>query len=390
MKPVVHVVGAGLAGLAAALAAARSGHAVHLYEAAPRAGGRCRSFHDPLLDRVIDNGSHLLLGVNRVALSYLKVSGGLDFVQSLPPRIHFAHVGSGHSWTASPTRLPVSAWEVWRAVRPGGGTVAQRLGSCRGFADFWQPLCLAIMNTAPEHADARLFARVLRAIVLGGRTGFRGYVFPHGLSAALVDPTLARLRELGAFIHFGQRLSAISQHRLTLTGMAVSLGKNHRIILALPPWALESLLPESSHFDTETIVNVHFRLPHAHARALPHPLGLIGGMGHWLFVRGDVASVTLSAARAVPDAAILWQEIAPMLALDIPTPPHRVVWEKRATLSHSPAISCRRPGPTTGRDGVFLAGDWLASPWPCTMESAISSGLAAARLAVGRDDLRFS
>lgn len=388
MKPVVHVVGAGLAGLAAALAVARGGHPVHLYEAAPRAGGRCRSFHDPVLDRVIDNGSHLLLGANRVALDYLKASGGLDFVHALPPRIHFAHVGNGHTWTASPTRLPVSAWEVLRAVWPGGGTVAQRLGSSQGFADFWQPLCLAILNTPPADADARLFARVLRAILRGGRAGFRGYAFPHGLSAALVDPTVARLGELGAGIHFGQRLISISQHQLTLTERAVSLGKNDRIILALPPWALESLLPEIGHFDTETIANVHFRLPHAHA--LPQPLGLIGSMGQWLFVRGDVASVTLSAAQATPDAAILWHEIAPLLALDIPTPPHRVVREKRATLRHTPSSSRRRPGTTTGRDGVFLAGDWLASPWPCTMESAISSGLAAARLAVGRDDLRFS
>ncbi|AVM73538.1 hydroxysqualene dehydroxylase [Magnetospirillum gryphiswaldense] len=388
MKPVVHVVGAGLAGLAAAQAVARSGHAVHLYEAAPQAGGRCRSFHDPVLDRVIDNGSHLLLGVNRVALDYLKASGGLDFVHALPPRIHFAHVGNGHTWTASPTRLPVSAWEVLRAVWPGDGTVAQRLGSCRGFADFWQPLCLAIMNTAPADADSRLFARVLRAILRGGRAGFRGYAFPHGLSAALIDPALARLGELGAGIHFGQRLISISQQWLTFAERAVSLASHDRVILALPPWALSPLLPEQDNFDTETIANVHFRLPHAHA--LPHPLGLIGGMGQWLFVRGDVASVTLSAAQATPDAAILWREIAPVLDLPIPTPPHRVVQEKRATLRHTPSSSRRRPGPTTGRDGVFLAGDWLASPWPCTMESAISSGLAAARLALGRDDLRFS
>lgn len=388
MKPVIHVVGAGLAGLAAALAAAQGGHPVRLYEAAPQAGGRCRSFHDPLLDRVIDNGSHLLLGVNRVALDYLKASGGLDFVHALPPIIHFAHVGNGQSWTASPTRLPVSPWEVLRAAWPGDGTVVHRLGSCRGFADFWQPLCLAIMNTPPEHADTRLFARVLRAILLGGRAGFRAYVFPHGLSAALIDPPLARLGELAVDISFNQRLTDISQQKLTFTEMAVPLGPHDRVILALPPWALASLLPEIGSFDTETIANVHFRLPHA--PTLPYPLGLIGGAGHWLLVRGDVASVTISAAQTPPDTLALWREIAPILDLDIPLPPHRVVQEKRATLSQTPRIIRRRPGPTTDRDGVFLAGDWLASPWPCTMESAISSGLAAARLALGRDDLRFS
>ncbi len=71
----VHVVGAGLAGLAAAVWLAERGRPVALYEAAQQAGGRCRSYFDRTLGRVIDNGNHLLVSGNRSALAYLEAIG---------------------------------------------------------------------------------------------------------------------------------------------------------------------------------------------------------------------------------------------------------------------------------------------------------------------------
>lgn len=388
---IVHVVGAGLAGLAAAVAAAQAGRHVRLYEAAGHAGGRCRSFHDPVLDRLIDNGSHLVLGVNRNALAFAGAIGGLNAMTALPAVITFVHLRQGWRRTITPRHLPVGLTEILRASRPWIGqsvTVTARLGQCSGFADFWHPLCLAILNTPPERASAILFARVLRAILLAGTSGLRGYGFPLGLSAALIDPALARLRHHQAEISFHHRLTGICQSELTFDSKAVALTPADRVVLALPAWAMAKILPLSICFPTETIANIHYRLPQT--LGLPAPLGLLGGAGQWLFVRGDVASVTISAAAAAPDPVALWGEIAPLLGLNGPMPPHRVVWERRATLSHRPEIVSRRPGPACGIEGVFLAGDWLASPWPCTIESAISSGLRAARAALGRDDLRFS
>lgn len=387
----VHVVGAGLAGLAAALAASAGGARVSLFDAAPQAGGRCRSFHDPVLDRVIDTGSHLLLGINRVALDYAHAIGGTAHMRSLAPRIHFHHVVQRRDWTASPVRPPVGWREILRAawpLIPTTASVAQWLGRCPGYGEFWMPLCLAVLNTAPEHADARLLARVLRAILAGGRAGFRGFLFPRGLSAALIDPALETLRRRDVKIRFGRRLRRISQHKLTFADASHDLSAADRVILAVPPWALAEFFPDIRSFATESITNVHFRLPRA--QGPDHPVGLVGGVGHWLFRRDDVASVTLSACGLPPDPVQLWTEIAPILGLDGPMPVHRVITEKRATLTHAPGLGPLRPPSTTQNKGMFLAGDWLASPWPCTMESAISSGLRAARLALGRDDLRFS
>ncbi|TAN49702.1 MAG: hypothetical protein EPN26_10930, partial [Rhodospirillales bacterium] len=69
--------------------------------------------------------------------------------------------------------------------------------------------------------------------------------------------------------------------------------------------------------------------------------------------------------------------------------PARIMKERRATLVHDQATIASRPGPETGFANLFLAGDWIESPWPCTIEAAISSGLGAARLATNRPTLAF-
>lgn len=388
--PTVHVVGAGMAGLAAAVAVARTGTHVKLYEAAPWAGGRCRSFYDPLLERTIDTGSHLLLGANRDALAYAQGIGA-ELIR-FGPKLNFADIKNGRRWTLTPTRLPAALSETLCALGlpwvAGSQSVADRLGRSRRFGDLWHPLCLAALNTPPQRASARVFARALRAVLLGGPQAFHGHIFPHGLSAALVDPALALLRRLGADIRFGQRLTSCSRTRLTFGPVLEDINRDDRVILALPPWALSRIVPGIGDFPFEPILNLHYRLPLP--VRLDAPLGMIGGQGQWLFVRDDVASVTISAA-ANADPAQIWAEIAPLLAQPAILPAYRQIRERRATLRHDPQTIARRPGPTTTHPGgVFLAGDWLRSPWPCTIESAVSSGLRAACLAMGRDDLRFS
>jgi len=398
----LHVVGAGLAGLAAATAAARAGIRVRLYESAGHAGGRCRSFRDDKLDRVIDNGSHLLLGANRTALAYARVTGGLEAMRPVPPRFPFHDLASGERWTVSPTRIPAGFGEILRALglpwtRPGA-SVADRLGQGSGFVRLWKPLCEAILNTAPEEASARLFAWTMRRALLGGAPALSPWLFPHGLSAALVAPALATLASYGAEIQFRRRLTGLESGRLVFEEGAETLDEHDRVILALPPWAVGSILPGwIPPLATRCIVNAHFRLDGAVSLPGNAPfLGMVNGYGHWLFPRGDVLSVTVSAAEPLVErpadevAAVLWDEVARVLGRDAAqVPPVRVIKERRATLAHDPATLLRRPGPETPLAGVFLAGDWVRSPWPCTIEAAISSGLDAARRALAQPTLAF-
>lgn len=399
---ILHVVGAGLAGLSAAVAAAKSGRKVVLYEAAGHAGGRCRSFRDERLDRIIDNGSHLVLGANRTALAYARAIGGIEAMIAAPPVFPFLDLKNGESWTVSPKRPPAGLLDIVKALGlPWVGseqTVAQRLGRTRSFRRVWVPMCEAILNTAPEEASARMFCWTMRKALLGGAEALIPWIFPAGLSAALVAPALATLGLFGAETHFRRRLKALDAGALVFDDGRVELGPLDKVILALPPWAAAALLPgEVPDLPTRPIVNAHFRCPRP--VELPgggHFLGLVGGAGHWLFARGDVLSVTVSAAGALAEqendavAERLWDEIRRALALPAAAPPpHRIMKEKRATLAHDPASISRRPSPATSRPGVFLAGDWIASPWPCTIEAAIAGGLSAARLALGRPDLGY-
>src|SRR5437868_9644098 len=114
----VHVVGAGLAGLAAATALAETGRCVILYEAAPHAGGRCRSFFDAELGCRIDNGNHLLLSGNKAALFYIERIAALDtFERVADAAIPFVDIASGERWAVRPGRGRLPWWLFSRTRR---------------------------------------------------------------------------------------------------------------------------------------------------------------------------------------------------------------------------------------------------------------------------------
>ncbi len=160
------------------------------------------------------------------------------------------------------------------------------------------------------------------------------------------------------------------------------------MVLALPPYATASLVPaltvpEESH----AIVNAHFRLsePADLPTELPF-LGLIGGTAQWLFVRGDVASITISAAEALADepadtiARKTWNDVARALDRRRDTlPTYRIVKERRATFAQTPEEVKRRPKTQSKFTNVYLAGDWINTGLPATIESAVHSGHMAAR-----------
>jgi hypothetical protein len=152
----------------------------------------------------------------------------------------------------------------------------------------------------------------------------------------------------------------------------------------VPPWAAASLLPGLTVPDSFcAIVNAHFRIvPPAGAPLL---VGLTGGTAEWVFAFADRLSVTVSAADRLLDldtpalTDLLWRDVAAVYNLTGPTPPCRIVKERRATFAATPAQDAKRPGTRTRWNNVFLAGDWTATGLPATIEGALRSGEAAAR-----------
>ncbi len=411
-----HVVGAGIAGLSAALRLAEQGWQVSLHEAAAQAGGRCRSYVDAKLERSIDNGNHMLLAANTAALDFVAEIGAADRL-TRPARatFPFLDLATGERWTVTPSRGPIPWWIFSAKSRiPGSGigdylgawrlatasedaTVADCLGD-RGplWQRFWVPLTVAALNTHPREASARLLWLVLRESFAKGADACRPFVARRGLSDVFVDPALETLRRRGGEAAFGRRLRALAFDggrvaALDFGERRIDLAPEDSVVLALPPAVAGDLLPGLDvPRDSRPIVNAHLRLPEGvrpawvPAAELPF-LGLVGGAADWLFLRDDVVSLTVSAAETLAErpaeeiARLMWRDTAKALGLDPSAEPIvRIVKEKRATLAQTPAALRLRPGPRTRWPNLALAGDWTDTGYPATIESAVRSGSAAA------------
>lgn len=410
MGGVVHVIGAGLSGLSAAVALAEAGRRVIVHEATKFAGGRCRSYHDATLDLTIDNGNHLLLSGNHAAISFLRQIGGLDAVTvSAEAAFPFADLATGERWTLRPNagRLPWWILDGRRRVpgtrapdyfapigilrAPASASVGDVM-ACRGplYERLWQPVLLAALNTEPREASARLAAQILRETLGAGGQACRPVVATGGLSAAFIDPALDYLSERGGTVRFGRALREIrfadgAATALAFSGETVELAPEDAVVLAVPPNVARTLVPElTTPQKFHAIVNGHFRI--APPPGQPLILGIVNGLTEWLFAYPDRLSVTISGADRLLEepretlAEAIWREVAALTGLAPDLPRWQIVRERRATFSATPEEDAKRPQARTRYRNLALAGDWTSTGLPATIEGSIRSGRTAARL----------
>jgi squalene-associated FAD-dependent desaturase len=408
-KPSTHIIGAGLAGLSAAVRLAEGGRAVEVYEGSGQGGGRCRSYYDAAFGATIDNGNHLLLSGNDAAMRYLTLIGGAEKLQG-PGKAEFAFadLASGERWTL---KINDGRWPSWLfdparrvpGTKPLDYLAAAPLmwaGSCKRVTDviasdgplyerLWQPLMLAALNTGPEEGSARLAGAVMRNTLAKGGSACRPLV-AEGLSAAFVEPALAYIAARDGSVAFGRRLREIEfasgrVRALKFADDEVAVGEDDSVILGVPPWVAEQLVPGlQAPTEYRAIVNAHYRVaPPPHFPAI---LGLIHGTVEWIFAFPGRLSITISGADRLIDrpreqlAAELWRDVAAVAGLPEELPHWQIVKEKRATFAASPEQDAMRPQTKTKWRNLFLAGDWIQTGLPATIEGAIRSGERAARL----------
>ena len=408
------VVGAGLAGLSAAVNLRRAGLDVAISDSAARAGGRCRSYFDPALGLTIDNGNHLVLAGNpAVARFRAAVGATLPLAGPDHATFAFADLATGARWQVALNDGPLPWWVLSKSRRvpatnavdylPLARLLTARPGQVIGDlvrpeGAVWDrllyPVLLAVLNTDPATATATLAANVLReTLAKGGRASAPRVAAPD-LAAAFIDPAVRWLAGQHVPLATGRRLRALEFAGDRVAALEWSDGRqsvtpDEAVVLAVPAWVAGDLVPGLTvPAEHRAILNVHFACE-APAGA-PAMLGVLGATAEWIFTHPGRVSVTISAADRLVDmprealAGLIWGEVSVALGMaPAPMPPWQVVKEKRATFAATPAQEALRPPTRTAYTNLFLAGDYVANGLPATIEGALRSGEAAARLVLG-------
>lgn len=426
----VAVVGGGWAGCAAAVELARKNHAVTLFETARTLGGRARLVE--VNGRLLDNGQHILLGAYRETLRLLRTVGidpektllrlplqmrypersdGMDFIAPrLPAPLHVLVALMRAKGLAREDKLALARfsttarWMDWRlSIDCSVAELLDRFDQTgRLIRLMWHPLCIAALNTPPERASAQVFLNVLRDS-LGARRASSDMLVPRvDLTALFPQHAAAFIQQRGGTVRLGSAVTEIGPdaHGWRVRTSAAEENFDGIVVATQPERAaslLDSLLDTPlPSFDYEPITTCF--LQYSPQTALSEPFFALlddPANGHWgqfVFDRGQLdggnAGLLAVVVSTSGDAIALGHDtlaaaIAAQLAEVFGNPAlaqpqwAKVISEKRATFSCTPGLA--RPQNDTGRNGLVIAGDYTASDYPATLESAIRSGVQAAR-----------
>ena len=408
MQKTVHIIGAGISGLSAAVRLANANYKVHVHEATQQAGGRCRSYFDAATNLTIDNGNHLLLSGNRHALAYARSIGTeAGLVGPKLAQFPFVDLSTGQRWLLDlgDSRLPLWVLDESRRVPDTG--LADYLGlmpliwsgkdrlvkdaiRCDGtlYRRLVQPLLLAALNVDPPEGSAGLAGAVVRETLLAGGQACRPLIARDGLSAVLVEPAIKLLQDKGASVRFSHELRELATSRGQVTELnfgddSIAIAPGDAVVVAVPPRSATSLLPGlKTPTKFRAIVNAHFRFDPP--RDAPPILGVVGGLVEWLFAFPQRLSVTISNGDRLVDmpreelANAIWRDVCKAGSVAGELPPWQIVRERRATFEATPEQNALRPGVATGLKNLFLAGDWTDTGLPATIEGSVRSGDRAA------------
>ncbi|HEV8519552.1 MAG TPA: hydroxysqualene dehydroxylase HpnE [Burkholderiales bacterium] len=420
----VAIIGGGYAGMAAAVELAAGGIKVTVFEAAKLLGGRARRLD--FRDTALDNGLHILIGAYRETLRLM---------QLVNPNFNSALLRLPLEWNIhrefhfTAARLPAPLHLLIGLLRARGIDWRERFAVMRFVhalrkSDFlttqdisvelllkqheqseklcsllWRPLCVAALNTPSAIASARIFVNVLRESFDSTRDASDVLLARVDLSALFPEPAARFVKSSGGKVLTGRRAIAIDAHE---SGFTIEAGGQRdsfsHVICALPPHQVNAFLigitalsETASEIDQLRYQPIHsVWLQYPESIVLPSPmLGFSDGPIHWAFDREKLCGqrgligCVISASGAHQDLAhhkfglIVHQELKRRLG-ELPDPSwQRVIAEKRATISCTPGV--QRPPQVTPLKNFYLAGDYTASDYPATLESAVRSGIICAR-----------
>jgi squalene-associated FAD-dependent desaturase len=439
----VIVVGAGWAGLSAAVILAQNGITATLLEAAPQAGGRARSIS--FNQYQLDNGQHLLLGAYQQTLSLLQSIGlsESNLFSRTALRLWIESSNAGIDLKLNNLPFPLNLMLAFITAK--GFSKGERSAALRFYraltilqfeikedisvqellqeyrqpasliAHLWAPLTLAALSTPIEQASAQVFLQVLKN-TFAQKNKHSNFLFPRtDLSNLFPKPVIAYLKQKNVTLAYNERVQSLVIEKGICHGVQTKKQsyETTEIILAIPPdKAAELLSPylnahpklldchqqlQQFRYQPITTVYLEFDKP----VNLPYPmLGLVQQTGHWLFDRSTVSqpnilSIVITgrgqhlemSQQALVDTLLreLKQKFPNLGSLILQN--FKVITEKQAAFSCRVGVDYHRPSATLPIPGITLAGDYTQSGYPASLEAAVQSGVTAAQLVLSKKAL---
>ena len=432
-EPVV-IIGAGWAGLAAAVKLTEQGHTVTVFESAKQAGGRARSVNFNGLE--IDNGQHILIGAYTECLSLMKTVG-IDTEAALKRLPLLLTVIDKTKLILQAPPLPAPLHLLYALFTAKGLKFKDRIAAIKFglylkkhnyqlkqdisvedlfqltqqtdilVRQLWEPLCLSIMNTPIKEASANVFMNAFRDAFTNKRKDADLLLPTTDLSNLFPNAAVKYIENNGGKVYLKSRIEKIEINNNEVTAVNAKIDndkqsiKTPHVIIATAPQNLNKLIAEHSTLNSisnnieqlnyEPIVTVY--LQYSEETQLTQPMiGLSSTLSQWVFDRGSfcqqagLISVVISAKgehMTMDDDTLIklvHDEISILFSSKPTLIKSFVIREKRATFACTVNINDIRPTNTTNVKGLFLAGDYTDTGYPATLEGAVRSGLAAASL----------
>ena len=414
------VIGGGFAGLSAAAFLINSGINVELIEASQKLGGRAYSFYDKYLDTIIDNGQHIMMGCYRETLRFFQLIGAADnLIYQKNLSVLFVKEGFKiFPLEAAKLFYPlnlVSALLKYRAI-----SFYDRVKLLKFFSKlylfpdrdlekmnvydwlvqenqnenlrkaFWEILAIGALNTNIKKASAKVFSDILKEIFLKGNKAASIILPRFGLSETYCNHAKKFIEEKGGVVNLSEQILGfeIADNNIKSIKTSRRLIKDFdSVISAVPPFAFKNIIPEKNNvpsFEYSSILSCHIKLKGQNNGRQFY--GFINSKIHWVFNNGDHITVVISDANGIIDESkedlfeMISAELFKFLKIDrTDIISYKIVKEKRATFIPSMELISRRPRTETSFQNLYLAGDWVDTKLPSTIESAVKSGRLAAK-----------
>ena len=423
MQKKVIVIGGGFAGLTTAAYLSNNNIKVTLLEASPKLGGRAYSFLDEESNTIIDNGQHIMMGCYQETLKFLSLIKATDnfyFQEKL--EVKFINEGFQLSSIKSASKFyPFNL--IFGILNYKALSFAERIQLLKLFIklpfissdsfsyvnirkwleaehqskntqdSFWKILAVGALNTGIEKASAKIFIDILRQIFLRGNKSTTIVLPKFGLSESYCNNAEEFIVKNGGEIIKSEAVEKIIVSDDKVVGLQTSKNKYSDfdyVVSAIPAFALSRIINEKINikfpdFKYSSILNIHLWLKR---NDFPKGFfGLINSPLHWVFNKGSHLNIVISDADELVNKSddelivMVKDEMKKFFLFDQELiSSYKIIKEKRATFIPSNNLINKRPAQKTPIKNLILAGDWVETGLPATIESAVKSGRVAAEL----------